>query len=146
MSSLSQAAGSVVASLQLSEELRRMHVAITERNLSVPLRDDFYEQCEALEQSVGGDEFRRAHRRVRLANALSGFLAVPVLIVVAVLVGMGYFVDGFDPIDWVVGNLWVVTLAAALIVAVLVLALVHSAARRRLLRVEYPALLARIGL
>lgn len=146
MSQMIQAGASVSASLQLAEELRWLHKTLRERVPSVPLRDDFFEQCAALEERVGGDGFRRTRSRAKRLNLLSGLLAVPVLLAVMAGIAADKLMDGFDVVPWMMSNPWVFVLAGVLVVAVLLLAVTLRMTNRALLRREYPSLLERAGL
>lgn len=146
MSSMYQMASTTLGTLQLAEELRKLHIAIPATNLPVQLKDDFYEQCIALEKHVGGEGFRTAYKRSRFFNTLSGIVAVPVLLAVTVLIILRYTVSGFDPAAWVLDNIWVVVLSAVLIIDVFVMSYMRKAALRLLMKVEYPALLSRAEL
>ncbi|GAA1406025.1 hypothetical protein AUR04nite_16920 [Glutamicibacter uratoxydans] len=146
MSSMHHMASTTLGTLQLAEELRKLHLAIPAKGLPVQLRDDFYEQCIALEEHVGGEGFRKTYKRSRMFNMLSGVVALPVLLAVIVLIILRYTVSGFDPAAWVMDNLWVVALSAALIIDVLVMSFMQKATLRLLMNVEYPALLGRAEL
>lgn len=150
MSQIGQAARIAAETLQVAEELRWLHRAIAERDLPFPLRDDFHEQCEAIERAVGGDGYRTARRRARALNVLSLVLALPVLLAVVGFIAYDRLVPGADPLAALFDDMavfWsVVAVAAVLVGAVLACALAHRAANRRLLGTAYPALLARAGL
>lgn len=146
MSSMYQMVSTALGTLHLAEELRKLHVAIPAKNLPVQLKDDFYEQCIALEEHVGGESFRKTYKRSRLFNMLSGVVALPVLLAVIVLIILRYTISGFAPAAWVLDNLWIVALSAALIIDVLVMSYMQKATLQLLMNVEYPALLGRAEL
>lgn len=146
MSSMYQMASTTLGTLQLAEELRKLHSAIPAKGLPVQLKDDFYEQCMALEEHVGGEGFRKTYKRSRMFNMLSGVVALPVLLAVIVLIVLRYTVSGFDPAAWVLDNLWIVVVSAMLIIDVLVMSYMQKASTRLLMNVEYPALLGRAEL
>ncbi|MFC7879614.1 DUF6097 family protein [Isoptericola sp. NPDC057391] len=134
------------ATVEQAEELRRLHTIITERDLPIPLRDDFAEQCTAVEQHLGGDEFTNLSRRIRRINALSGWIAAPVLIAAVVLYVVGKFTD-LLPVDDVLTlflNPVVIAVLAVILVSVLGIALWMRSANRRLLGPVYGRLLQRL--
>ncbi|MEL7977312.1 DUF6097 family protein [Isoptericola sp. F-RaC21] len=134
------------ATIQQAEELRRLHTVITERDLPIPLRDDFVEQCTVIELHLGGDEFSSLSRRIKRYNALSGWIAAPVLIAAVVLYVVGKFTD-LLPVDDVLALFLdpvVIAVLAVILVAVLGIALWMRSANKRLLGPVYGRLLERL--
>lgn len=150
MTQFAHAAGAVSATLEQSEELRRIHAAVTDRGLPIALKDDFHAQCEEIERAVGGDAYRRARRRARALNAASLVIALPVLAAAVLVIVFDRFVDGADPFAWLFEDMTrliaVTAVAAVLIIAVLACSIALRATNRRLLGRVYPELLARAGL
>ena len=135
------------ATIQQSEELRRLHAFITEHELPIPLRDDFVEQCTVVEQHLGGDEFTALSRRIKRYNALSGWIAAPVLIAAVLLYVLGKFTD-LLPVDDVLTlfpHPVVIAVLAVILVSVVGISLWMRAANRRLLGPVYARLLERLA-
>lgn len=131
----------VLKSMEFSQELDLLHKQITQRELPVAKSDSFDKQVILLEQHLGGTAYQTTYKKMKKVNILSGLAALPVLLVVAAAFIYGRYIDrDFDVFGYFVGHPVLYLVPAALIVVTLVLAMVHSALRRKLYGRIFPEL------
>lgn len=137
----------ILRTMEFSHELDVLHNYITQSKMPVRKSDSFDKQVMLLEEAQGENAFQSTYKKMKKVNLLSGLFALPVLLVVAVAVIYGKYINrGYDVFGYFVDHPVLYIVPAALIVVTLVLALYHSALRRKLYGQIYPELKRKLGL
>ncbi|WNS42332.1 DUF6097 family protein [Paenibacillus sp. MMS20-IR301] len=137
----------VLRTLEFSQELDLLHKHITGSGLPVSKSDSFDKQVILLEQYQGEDTFQSTYKTMKRVNILSGLFALPVLLIVAAAFIYGRYIDrDYDVFGYFVDHPVMYLVPAALIVVTLVLAMFHSALRRKLYGSIYPDLKRKLGM
>ncbi|MEK3900195.1 MULTISPECIES: DUF6097 family protein [unclassified Paenibacillus] len=131
----------IVRTMEFSHELDVLHNYITQSKMPVRKSDSFDKQVMLLEEAQGESAFQSTYKKMKKVNILSGLFALPVLLVVAIAAIYGRYINrGYDVFGYFVDHPVLYIVPAALIVVTLVLALYHSALRRKLYGRIYPEL------
>lgn len=135
----------VLQTLEFSQELDVLHKHISHEGLPVKKSDSFDKQVMLLEQYLGEDAFQSTYTKMKRVNILSGLFALPVLLVIAAAFIYGRYINrGYDVFGYFVDHPLLYLVPAALIVVTLVLAVFHSALRRKVYGRIYPELKSKL--
>ncbi|MDX5628142.1 MULTISPECIES: DUF6097 family protein [unclassified Brenneria] len=86
-------------SIDNAQRLKELHQYIERHNVPVTSKDDLSHQIIEIERYMGGSTYANLDKRKRVANIMTGILALPPLIFAFVLLFdryQGYFGFGFD--------------------------------------------------
>lgn len=137
----------ILRTMEFSHELDVLHNYITQSKMPVRKSDSFDKQVILLEEAQGENAFQSTYKKMKKVNLLSGLFALPVLLVIAVAAIYGKFINrGYDVIGYFMDHPVLYIVPAALVVVTLVLAVYHSALRRKLYGRIYPELKSKLGL
>jgi hypothetical protein len=137
----------LLSQMEFSQELDMLHKHITKSELEVPKSDSFDKQCMLLEESLGEHAFQSTYKKMKKVNILSGLFALPVLLIIAAAFIYGRFIDrDYDVFGFFVDHPVLYLVPAVLIVVTLVLAMFHSALRKKLYGHIYPELKSKLGM
>lgn len=130
--------------MQFSQELDILHKHISKRELPVQKRDSFDEQCIFLEEYLGGDTYKKQHKKMQMLNLLSGVVAFPILFLIVAIVVYSKMNKDFDVFRFIMENPFTYITAGILLLGVLVLALSFTLAKKKLYNKIYPDLKAKL--